>query len=107
MTLIAHLPHYVRLEEDYQGRLALLQLLSSLYGLDMDLSSIQQVAEEQYRRITQAVEADNSVKEIVESLEASYDEGADVESSPDRPPRLSPEVEKFLTEMEQRFNADN
>jgi len=55
LTLIVHLPHYVRLEEDYSGQYALLSLICHLYNLPIDLDQIKHIGEEQYRRISLAV----------------------------------------------------
>ena len=106
LTLIVHLPHYVRLEEDYSGQYALLSLVCRLYNLSIDLDQIKHMGEEQYLRISLAVETNSKVRELVEAMEKSYDEGLEETMPPERMPRLSPEVERFLKEMEKRFNSD-
>ncbi len=106
LSLIVHLPHYVQLEQDYCGQYALLSLLCHLYDLPIDLSQTKHMGEEQYQRISLAVEADPEVKKVVEAMEKSYDEGLEERSPPEQMPRLSPEIEKFLKEMEKRFDSN-
>ncbi len=104
MTLIVHLPHYVQLEQDYSGQYTLLSLVSSLYDLHIDLSRIKRRGEEQYHMISQALEANPEARELVRAMETSYDEGAEERKEP--MPRLSPEVEEFLRDMEKRLDLD-
>ena len=106
MILIVHLPHYAQLEEDYSGQYALLSLVCHLYNLSIDLDRIKQTGEEQYQRISRAVEADPEVRELVRAMEKSYDEGLEETRPPGGMPRLSPEIERFLKEMEKRFESD-
>ena len=106
LTLIVHLPHYAPLEEDYSGQYKLLSLICQLYNLPIDLDQIKQRGEEQYRRINLAVETSEEVRELVEAMEKNYDEGQEETRPPQRMPRLSPDVEKFLNEMEKRFDSN-
>jgi len=106
LTLIVHLPHYARLEEDCSGQQALLSLVCHLYNLPIDLDQIKHLGEEQYRRISLAVEANPELSELVKTMEKSYDEGLEETKSPKRMPRLSPDVEQFLKEMEKRFDSN-
>ena len=46
------------------------------------------------------------VSELVKAMEISYDEGLKEKKAPEQMPHLSPEVEKFLKEMEKRFGSD-
>jgi hypothetical protein len=64
------------------------------------------LGEEQYRRITLAVEVDPEVRDLVRVMEKSYDEGVEETRQPDGMPGLSPEIERFLKEMEKRFESD-
>ena len=106
LSLIVHLPHYVQLEEDYSGQYALLSLLSQLYNLPIDLDRIKHMGAEQYQRISLAVAADSEVSELVKAMEEIYDEGQEETRPPERMTRLSPEVERFLREMEKRFDSN-
>ncbi len=104
VTLIGHLPHYAQLERDYSGQYTLLSLVRYLYDLSIDLSRIKRRGKEQYRMISQAVEASPEASELVKSMEMSYDEGLEKRKEP--MPRLSLEIEKFLREMEKRLGSD-
>ena len=106
LTLIVHLPHYVQLEEDYSGKHALLSLVCQLYDLPIDLDQIKRAGEEQYRKISLATESNPEVKEIVKTLEDIYDEDAEETKPSERMTRLSPEIEGFLREMENRFDSN-
>ncbi len=106
MTLIVHLPQYAQLERDYSGQYTLLSLLCYLYDLSLDLSEIKRRGEEQYRRISVAVEASPEATELVKTMETSYDEGLEEGKAPEARHHLSPEVEKFLKEMEKRLGSD-
>jgi hypothetical protein len=105
-TLIVHLPHYIHLERDYLGQYTLLSLVCYLYDLSIDLSQIKRRGEEQYRRISQAIDASPEARELVKALETGYDEGLEASEKPELRIHLSPEVEKFLKEMEKRFGLD-
>jgi len=106
LILVVHLPHYTQLEEDSSGHYALLSLVCDLYDLSIDLSQIKRRGEEQYRRISLAVESNPEARELVKAMEKSYDEGLEEREAPKPMPRLSPQVEKFLKEMEKRFGSN-
>ncbi len=107
MSLIVHLPQYTQLDEDYMGVSRLMKIFSSLYNIPVSEENIKQ-AEWQYEQIIAQVARNPQVQEIVEQLEAHYDarvagKKAEVEERDEKLPTLSPEVEKFLREMEKRF----
>ena len=105
VTLIVHLPHYTQLEEDYSGQYALLNLICHLYGFSINLDEIKRKGEEQYRKIGRAVERNPRAREIVKALEMSYDAGMEERRRAESPPRLSPEIEKFLREIGKEFGS--
>ena len=74
-------------------------MLCLLNGFPIDLSEAKQKGEEQYRRISQAVEANAEVKKALEALEQSYDARIKEKGAAEGMPRLSPEVERFLREI--------
>jgi len=104
MTLIVHLPQYSQLEEDYAGRLRLLEVLTSLYNFPIDLEQSRREAKQQYAKLSLAAEAEPRVREIIQRLEAYYE--ARTSQTEEKPPKLSPEVEKFLREMDRRFGQN-
>ena len=102
MSLTVHLPQYTQLDEDYMGVVRLMEILSSLHGVPVDEANVEK-AEQQREQITAEVEKNRQVKAIVEQLENHYDARVVESKEEEKSPRLSPEVERFLREMERRF----
>jgi hypothetical protein len=103
MTLLVHLPQYTELDEDYNGVVALSRVLEHLYGIPV-AEADQLKAEKQLRKIDTAVNRTKKLKTIVSELEAYYDAQASARQIEDTP-KLSPEVEKFLKQMEKKFGS--
>ncbi|MBI2851655.1 MAG: PAC2 family protein, partial [Chloroflexi bacterium] len=101
MSLMVHLPQYTQFDDDYAGALRLMETLETFYDLPVD-DSYGKKANEQMEQINTAVEKDPQIKATVEQLESTYDSRAKRRSAR-AGPRLSPEVERFLTEMEKRL----
>ncbi len=101
MSLMVHLPQYTQLDEDYMGAVRLMEMLCSLYALPVDRTYVEK-AEEQLEQINMAVENDPQLQDVVKQLEAHYEAHAR-ERKEEKMPRLSPEIEKFLLEMDKRF----
>lgn len=101
MNLMAHLPHYAQLEEDYAGTAKMLQVLSAFYDFPSNIAPNRR-GERQYQELNGAVDRDPGLKSLVARLEAHYDatyETTGVEKAPeDEQPKvqLSPEIERFL-----------
>jgi len=102
LTSIVHLPNYAQLEEDHKGQHALLSLICSLYNLSLDLSELNKKGEKQYSRIDIAIEMNPKFKELIKKMEQDYDIRPSEQTTPIPP--LSPELEKFLSEMDKRFD---
>lgn len=103
LSLVVHLPNYLIMADDYRGERRLMEIICSLYGLDLPQVDVEKAREqeEQVSRIAeQMLQMEPRYKLILNQLEANYDsrvrEG-EVEV------QLSPEVEKFLQEMDRRF----
>ena len=105
MTMIVSLPQYTHLEEDYIGALRVQEIIASLYDIPVPENSINK-AKRQRDEINTAVAGNPQVQEILERLEETYDAGVNSPLEPEEPPPLSPEVEKFLSEMEKRFRRE-
>jgi predicted ATP-grasp superfamily ATP-dependent carboligase len=103
--LIVHLPYYAHLDEDYSGQYRLLELLNQLYDFSLDLSEIKGKGEGQYRKLGQAMETDAQLREIVRMLEMSYEARSAERHDADTGPRLSPDIEKFLREINRDFGS--
>ncbi len=76
-------------------------VLYSLYGIPVNEADIRK-AENQLKNIDIAVNRNRKVKEIVAQLEAHYDARTSTRKKEELP-KLSPEIENFLKEMERRF----
>jgi predicted ATP-grasp superfamily ATP-dependent carboligase len=90
---IVSLPQYVRLEEDFLGKVRLMEVLNSLYHIRIDKKDYQR-AEEQLKTITQRVEQTPELKDLVPQLETLYD--LRMKGKEGERPRLSPEMEEIL-----------
>ncbi len=101
MSLIVHLPQYTDLEEDYTGEVRLMELLGEIYDLPPDEAEIRK-AEQQLKQIDGVVLGNPQIKGIMAQLEAHYDDRTAKGKKEDQA-NLSPEVEKFLKEMDKRF----
>ena len=101
LSLIVHLPQYTQLEEDYAGAARLMDMVGNIYGLPPDKEYYEK-ASQQAEEIEDALNKNPQLKAIVKELETQHESGP--RRRPDAlPPRLSPEVEQFISEMEKRF----
>jgi len=104
MSLIVHLPQYTQLDEDYMGAVRLMQVLSSLYDLPIDTAYIKK-AEQQLEQLNLALDKNPQLKATIEQMETHYEARTKSQQEEEKH-KLSPEVEKFLTEMEKRFREN-
>ncbi len=98
--MIVHLPQYAPMEDDYSGRLTILELFSQLYKIPLDLTESSRQAEEQYREVSRAVSANPQLKRLLEQLETNYEQRMRQSAPQGDEPKLSSEIEKFLREMD-------
>jgi len=101
MSLIAHLPQYTQMEEDYKGTIRIMNIISSIYGVPVNDAYVEK-AERQQEQINIALENNPQLKSIVKQLEIHY-ESRNEQQQEKETPRLSPEIERFLAEMDKRF----
>ncbi len=106
MSLIVHLPQYTKLDDDYMGAVRLMKVLSSIYDLPVDTTYIEK-AEQQLLQINLALDKNPQLKAIVAQLETHYDTRSKLRQKEEETPKLSPEVEKFLMEMDRRFREES
>jgi hypothetical protein len=103
LNLIVHLPGYQTPENDYRGAKRLMEVIGSLYELPVPQEVIDQ-AKEQEERFSQVSEQflqqQPQLRVILKQLEENYD--ARVKDQKEEI-HLSPEVEKFLKELNGRF----
>jgi predicted ATP-grasp superfamily ATP-dependent carboligase len=100
MTFVVHLPQYVQLEEDYAGAARLMGLLSTIYQFPPHLID-EERGQRQYQDLNAAVERNPELKGVLQQLESQYDAKQGPPQEPPPPP-LSPEVERFLQELDQK-----
>jgi len=96
MWSIVHLPQYIQVDEDYVGKLRLMELLGSLYGLEIDAADIAR-AQEQLDTIEEAMEQNPDLAASLPHFEARYQ--AQLEHPEMGIPPLPLEVERFLQEL--------
>lgn len=102
MSFMAHLPHYAQLEEDFTGTARMLEVLSAYYDAPASLSLTRR-GKLQYTEIESAVDRQPEVKALVARLEAYYDSrypASPTEEEREDPPTLSPEIERFLKDLD-------
>jgi len=106
LSLIVHLPNYLMMNDDYRGEKRLMEILCSLYDFTLPQEDVEKAKEQedQVKRIAeQMVQDDPRLKFILNQLEANYDSRV---KEGEEEVRLSPEVEKFLQEMNKRFRQE-
>ena len=91
---IVSLPQYVILEEDYIGKMRLIEILNLLYNIPIDKKDFEK-ATEQRNIINQKVEKTPELKNILPQLETLYEVRIKREQGEIRP-KLSPEIEEIL-----------
>ena len=107
---MVHLPHYARLEEDYAGASKMIEALSAVYdNIPSDLAPMRR-GQRQYRELNASLERNSELKDVIQQMEAYYDSKVDASkpaserSAPTA--TLSPEIERFLSELGQRLDSD-
>ena len=91
---IVSLPQYVALEEDYIGKVRLMEILNLLYNIPIAKKDLKK-ATEQRGIINQKVEKTPELKHTLPQLEAMYEVRIKREEGEKRP-KLTPEVEEIL-----------
>ena len=120
INFMVHLPQYVQLEEDYAGTSRMIEVLSSVYNnIPADLAPVRR-GQRQYRELNSTLDRNAELKTLIQQMEAYYDAQLDSEdagatessssASADGKPAsettLSPEIERFLSELGGRLDTD-
>ena len=100
VSLWAAVPHYVSLAPSPRAALALCRRLGELVGTDIDVSELEQAAEEYNEQVTEAVASDAETAAYVEELERRVDLMEAAEELPSGE-SLAAELTRFLREREQ------
>ena len=94
ITFIVSLPQYAVLEEDYLGKLSLMEILNLLYNIPIDKRDFER-ALEQRRLISQRVDATPALKSLLPQLEALHEERIKAKEG-EAMPKLTSEMEELL-----------
>lgn len=100
LSLIAHLPLYLKLDDDYAGAARLLKALSALYGFTAEAPEIEMGAR-QYSQVAPAMADNPQLQEMVHAFEREYDE----QQAAEQKPSLSMEIEQFLKDVEKKMEG--
>jgi hypothetical protein len=92
IVFIVSLPQYVVMEEDYLGKVRLMEILNMLYDIPIDKEDFER-ALEQRRLIGEQVDGSPAVKAILPQLESAYDERIRVAEA-EGVPRMTSEMEE-------------
>jgi len=98
-----HLPQYIQLEEDYRGKVRLMEVLESIYNIPKNDADIKK-AKHQLQSINMAVDESPELKAIMSQIEARYQ--AKIEKKEEELVPLPPEMEKFLRELGDHFGQN-
>jgi hypothetical protein len=102
MWCIVHLPQYVQVEEDYVGKVRLLQVLQALYDIEIDASDVER-ALEQTETMDDLMAGNPDLAQVVAHFEARYD--GRIRSAGEKPPPLPSDVLQFLDELGRRHDG--
>jgi hypothetical protein len=91
---IVSLPQYVALEEDFMGKVRLMETLNLLYNIPIDPKDFER-ALEQRNLISHKVEKTPELKNLLPQLETFYEIRVKKKEG-ERPPKLSADVEEML-----------
>lgn len=91
---IVSLPQYVNLEEDYLGRLRLMEILNLVHNIPIDKGDFERGAK-QLNYINKRVEKTPELKNLVHELENLYEVRIKLKSG-EKVPKLPPELEEIL-----------
>ena len=97
VSLWAAVPHYVSLAPSPRAALALCERLGSLLGASMDVTELEEAAENYAEQVSQAVASDAETQAYVEELEQRSDELAETDISGET---LAAELTRFLRDRE-------
>jgi predicted ATP-grasp superfamily ATP-dependent carboligase len=94
IVLIVSLPQYVVLDEDYLGKLRLMEALNTLYNIPVAQEDVEK-ALEQRDRINERLESSPEVKILLPQLENLYDARVKAMEK-EGMPSLTPEMEELF-----------
>ena len=107
VSLWAAVPHYVQLAPSPPAAKALCERLAGVLAIDIDVSELDEAAEEYVDQVSQAVATDSDTAGYVEELERRADSLGWLEESGDLPSgdALAAEIARFLRDREANDDA--
>jgi hypothetical protein len=99
---IVHLPQYVQVEEDYAGKVRLMQVLRGLYHVDIDEADVER-AREQAATMDTYVSHNPELATVLAHFEARYE--SRLRKREHETPPLSPDMVRFLNDIGRRRNG--
>ena len=103
-TYVVHLPQYFQVDEDFTGTARLMEILCQLYQLPNSLLDRQR-GSDQYEALENIVSDTSEVSSLLHRLEERYDREQREEGGEQAGPApLSPDVENFLSELNEGFD---
>ncbi|MFC1954830.1 PAC2 family protein, partial [Chloroflexota bacterium] len=97
VSLIAHMPTYLSLEEpDNNGIFSILKILSKLEGIEIPLGHFESSGKRQYDRVTKEVHLSQSIMAFSKELENIYDQ--EEETDGEEVTQLPPNIQKAIDE---------
>lgn len=104
LTVMLQLPAYIQMERYYPGLITVLELMSSLYDLPLNFDAVRRETERQRSTIDDSVRQDPRAQTMIQELEAAYDSETVEGEREEESPALSPELDRFLREVEERWD---
>ena len=105
LSLMVHLPLYLKLDDDFAGSARILKILAELYCFSPMLPEVE-MGEKQYDQVSPAMSDNPALQEMVERFELETDQeptsmegGVARSSSGSDGISLSPEIEQFLSDV--------
>jgi hypothetical protein len=105
LSLMVHLPLYLKLDDDFAGSARILKILSELYGFSGILPEVE-MGEKQYEQVGPAMTDNPELRKMVERFEREAetdsidDDGLESgTSAAESSVSLSPDIEQFLSEV--------
>ncbi len=105
LSMIVHLPLYLKLDDDYAGAARLLAAMADLYGAPKNQMPELAMGDTQYSQVKQAMASNSRLKELVAKFESEYD-AADDAGGQSKSVELNPEVEEFLSDLSRQLDDD-
>jgi proteasome assembly chaperone (PAC2) family protein len=106
LSLWAAVPHYVSLAPSPRAALSLVRRFGELMSIDVDVSELEQAANEYSEQVSEAVSADADTAAYVEELERRVDMLSAEEQLPSGD-TLAAELTRFLREREEEDKSDD